>query len=94
MFKIEGLEELQQELEEASNAMKGLDGTLGTVSFNPSDPASIEAAIAEFNRLIDERLGMYARNTLVAPLVDQMKEQYRAAILEQAAGARLKGDNG
>lgn len=92
MFKIEGLDKLQKEISEASKAMEEMDGELGSVSFNPHDPGSIEAAISEINRMIDEKLGSYSRNSIIGPMIDGMKEQYREGILERAAAARLKGE--
>jgi hypothetical protein len=93
MFKIEGLDELQQELSEAAKAMEEMEGTLGTVSFDPHDPSSIEAAIAGVGRLIDERLSSYAGNSLIGPMTENLKEKYREGILEKAAAARLKRDD-
>ena len=93
MFKIEGLDELQRELEQASRAMEEIDGDLGTVNFDPSDPSSIEAAISEVNRMIDGKLGSYASHRIVGPLIDQLKERYRDGILEKAAAARLEGES-
>lgn len=90
MFKIEGLDRLQRELDQASRALQEIDGELGTVSFNPHDPGSIDAAINEMNRLIDERLGSYAGNAIVGPMIEELKEKYREAILERAAAARLE----
>lgn len=92
MFKITGLDKIQNELKEAERALSELDGELGTIKFDPHDPASIEAAIHSVNRMIDERAGEYVANSIVGPLVDQMKEEYRVSILQQAAEARLKPD--
>lgn len=92
MFKITGLSKLTHDLADAQRAFEGLDGELGTVSFDPHDPASIEAAIQEVEQLVDERLGAYASNPLVGPLIGQMKEKYREGIVERAAAARLEGD--
>lgn len=92
MFKITGLDKLQKELKEAERALSELDGELGVINFDPHDPASIEAAIHSVNRMIDERAGEYAANSIVGPLVDQMKETYRENILQKAAEARLKSD--
>jgi hypothetical protein len=91
LFKIEGLDELTKQLDDAQKALDALDGELGTVSFDPNDPASIEAAIQSVETTIDERLGRYADNLIVAPVVESMKSQYRETILERAALARLKG---
>lgn len=92
MFKIEGLDELQRELAEAQEAMGEIDGELGSVSFDPEDPSSIEAAIAEVGRMIDAKLGRYADNAIIGPMISGLKEQYRDGILEKAAAARLEAD--
>lgn len=89
MFKIEGLDALQRELQEAQAALEGIDGELGTVNFDPDDPASIEAAITQVNMMVDERLGAYASNSIVGPMAEELKEKYREAIIEKAAAARL-----
>lgn len=92
-MKITGLDKLTRQLEDAQKALEGLDGELGSVSFDPHDPGSIEAAIKRMESTIDERVGNSASNPIIAPLVESMKEQYRNGILERAAAARLtKGD--
>lgn len=93
MVRTTGLEELTKQLKEAQKAVEGLDGTLGTVNFNPHDPESIEAAIVEVEALIDDRLGAYSSNPIIGPMSDELKEKYRQGILEKAAEARTKGDD-
>ncbi len=93
MIKITGLDKLTKTLEQAQKALREVDGELGTVSFDPHDPASIEAAIHSVEAMIDERLGRYETNPVIAPLIEGMKEQYRQGILDRAAAARLgKGE--
>lgn len=92
MFKIEGLDKLQRELQRAQDALAELDGDLGSVSFNPEDPASIDQAIAAMERTIDERVAGYEDSSIIGSLAEEMKEQYRAMILEKAAEARLQDD--
>ena len=92
MFKITGLDKMQRELKQAQDALKELDGDLGSVSFDPEDPASIEHAISTMRQIVDDRVAGYESNSIIGPMADQMKEQYRLAILEKAAEARLKGD--
>ena len=94
MFKIEGLDKLQKQLADAQKAFEELDGTLGEVSFNPEDPASIEAAIQRVNEMLDERVGHYSSNPFVGPMIGDMKEAYRSAILEKASAARLGDGEG
>ncbi len=91
MIKITGLDKLQRNLKDAQKALEALDGELGTVNFNPHDPASIEAAIHQVERLVDDRVGAYASNPIIGPMADEMKGKYREAILEKAAAARLEG---
>jgi len=88
-----GLDNLRRTLSEAQRALEAVNGELGTLSFNPEDPGSVEAAIIESERLVDERLGKYANNSIVAPLMVQMKQSFRTAVIEKAAGARLKGES-
>jgi hypothetical protein len=78
MFKIEGLDKLQRELQRAQDALAELDGDLGSVSFNPEDPASIDQAIAAMERTIDERVAGYEDSSIIGSLAEEMKEQYRA----------------
>lgn len=94
MIKIEGLDKLQRELAAAQEALSSLHGELGTVNFDPEDPASIESAIAAMATMIDGRLVGYEGNAFIADLANNMKAQYREAILEEAAAARLKGSQG
>lgn len=92
MIKISGLDTLTQQLDQAQRAFEELDGELGVVSFNPNDPASIEAAIQEVEVLIDTKACPWAGNPLVTQVVDEMKEQYRQAVIDRAAAARLEAE--
>ncbi|MBI3939683.1 MAG: hypothetical protein HY315_02510 [Acidobacteria bacterium] len=58
-IKIEGLNDLSRQLGEAEEALKRLHGELGEVKFNPFDPADVQRAITETNKLVDH----HARNT-------------------------------
>jgi hypothetical protein len=92
MVKIKGLDKLQRDLRRAQDALTGLDGELGSVSFNPEDPASIDQAIMAMEKIVDEHVAGYDDSEIIGSLSDDMKEQYRAMILEKAAEARLKDD--
>ena len=93
MLKITGLDKLQRQLADARSALEALNGDLGDVSFDPHDPASLETAIGEMARRVDERVGAYADNPIVAPVAAELKERTRTAILERAAAARLQGED-
>lgn len=92
VIMVTGFDKLIRELEDAQEAMAALDGELGTVIFDAHDPASIEAAIQQIETTVDERLGAYASNSIIGPLVDQMKAKCRQGIIDHAAAARLSGD--
>lgn len=92
LVKISGLDGLTKQLKEAQKALAALDGQIGTVNFDPNDPGSIEAAIRQVELMIDQRAGAYARNPIIAPLIEKLKEQYREGIIQKAAAARLEGD--
>jgi hypothetical protein len=92
-LKISGLDSLQKKMGELEKAMAELDGELGSVSFDPEDPSSIEQAIRDMEAVVDKRIGRYADNDMVAGIVDATKEQFRASILEKAAKARLEADD-
>jgi hypothetical protein len=89
MSRITGLNKLSRNLDEAIKAMEALDGELAAVTFDPNDPSGIEAAILKVETIVDERVGPYVSNPIVKQIVRGMKEQYREALLERAAAARL-----
>lgn len=79
---IKGLKELSQKMERLQRALSALDGDITNVSFDPNDPQSIELAIQKMEAAIDERVGSYGNDDMVAGIVGEMKERYRLAILE------------
>jgi hypothetical protein len=82
---ISGLEKLQRELEEATRAIRSLDGPIANLSVNPNNPS---AAIREMELAIDRKVAPYAGNTFVSQLVRDMKSKFRERILERARTAR------
>jgi hypothetical protein len=89
---IKGLDDLTRKLKELGEATSALDGDITQVSFDPHDPASIEAAIQQMEAAIDERVSSYTHNDLVMGISGELKEKYRTAILERAIATRLEGD--
>jgi len=88
MVKITGLDSLQRQLKEARKAFGTLDGQFATVSFDPENPESIGEAIREMERAIDAKVAPFRSNPLVANIVPQLKDKYRAAIQERAKAAK------
>jgi hypothetical protein len=89
-MKITGLGKLQKELAELQRVIGSLDGEIGTINFNPHDPASIESAISHLSALIDEKTGHYSSNSAAASIIENLKDAYRQGILDKAAEARAK----
>ena len=89
MIKITGLDAIKRKTEQMSRFASEIDGELASVSFDPSDPASIEAALQQVSDAIDDKTKSYDRNDWVQNLAAQLKEQARNAILEKAAAARI-----
>lgn len=92
MFKIEGLDRLTRQFDEAQQALASLDGELGTATFDPQDPASIEHALVSCEAMVDEKLWPYGNNELVLSLGEQVKAQFRQQILDRAAQARIENE--
>jgi len=92
MLKIKGLDKLQRDVKEAQRALKDIDGEMGSVHFDPNDPASIEAAIQKVNQMVDQRTALYSSNPFIKPFIEQMKEAHRNSILDKATEARLKSN--
>lgn len=63
MIRIEGLEKLQRQLDQAQKAFAELDGELLKLSFDPNDATSVEAAIAELKLAIDRKAAPFKGKT-------------------------------
>lgn len=85
MIDASALDQLGRQLAEIKQALESLEGDFGSVNIDPTDAASIQAAIQRVESTIDDRLGPYANNPIIAPLAAQLKAQYRESILAQAA---------
>lgn len=93
MINITGFDELNRKMDQLAKFGEEVDGELANVSFDPTDPGSIEIAISEMEAAIDQKALSYVNNDMVANLVDKMKANFREQILEKAAAARLEGDS-
>ncbi|UAJ11038.1 hypothetical protein [Polymorphobacter megasporae] len=88
MFKTEDFDRLTRNFEEAHIALAGLQDELGSITFSPGDPASIEMAMRNIDAIIDRRLRAYLSNPMLLPIADQLKDRYHDAIGERAAAWR------
>lgn len=88
MATITGFDKLTKTLDDASRAFKELDGTITEVRFDPNDQASIDEAIRTMENAIDQKVGAFRSNPMVAQLIPEMKARYRDGILARAESAR------
>src|SRR5690348_10579579 len=91
MFEIKGFKELERQLRDAQEAISCINGEFAQVHFDPQDQSSIDAAIAEMESAIDNRLGRFDGNLLVEQLSSNLKSQYRNRILELALQSKQEG---
>jgi hypothetical protein len=89
-IKITGLDDLQRDLGQASQALEALGGELTTVKFDPNDPSSVDLAIADVEAAIDAKVASFRGNPIVEQFVEGIKEQYRSDLLERASAERFK----
>lgn len=87
-ISITGTDKLQKTLEDAQQVLSELGGTVAELSFNPGDPASVAAAVAEMERAVDAKLLPYQGNPILDALATKSKEEFRRAIEDRAAAAQ------
>lgn len=92
MIKISGLDQLTKKTDQLAKFLAEIDGDLASVSFDPTDTNSIEAAIQQAHDAIDAKAAGFGGNDWIKALVEQMKEHTREQILERSAASRLEGD--
>jgi len=92
-FEFDCFDRLRRELQEAAEALKSLDGNLGSVNFKPNDPASVNAAITEVEAMVDDRVAQWRGNPLVEQVTKGLKERYAAGIRERARKALEGGQS-
>jgi hypothetical protein len=91
-IEITGLDKLQRQLNDASQALQALDGEISAVNFNPHDPSSVEAAVVQVEQAIDAKIAPYRGNAIVENVATQLKDRYRQEIYDRAAKARLQAE--
>jgi hypothetical protein len=86
-IKLSGLDALQRQLGEVQRALQQLNGTVGTLSFDPKDAGSVRQAILQMERLVDAKVAPYKANPLVSQISSSVKAQYKKSILERVRQA-------
>lgn len=76
--------------QEGLKILQAIQGEQREFQFDPHEGASVEAAIAEGHRWIDDRLGRHASNPVVGAAAASYKEQLAAKIRQRAAELRTR----
>jgi predicted nucleotide-binding protein len=81
-MKITGLDRLQKTLKQAEKASQELDGEFAQISFDPSDPSSVETAINDARLAVDNRLGTWYGNGIVDQMANAAKAHFEEYVLQ------------
>ena len=87
-MNISGFDKFLRELDQVEKALGRLAGTIATVEFDPSQPASIQAAISKMEGQVDACISAYSRNEMVKELAEGFKADLSEQIHRRAAQAR------
>ncbi len=78
-----------KELHEAEAAASILQREI-KVSFDPTDPVSVDRAISDVRREIDSRASPYSRNQLAVAIFESAKQNFERDILDKVAAVQQK----
>ena len=84
MLEIQGLDELQDELVDLQKFMNEFDSELGTFKLNSKDSDSVENAIREMERMVDNKVLKYSSNATIMNMVSDIKNNLKQQIISKA----------
>ncbi|MEM5439958.1 hypothetical protein [Paraburkholderia diazotrophica] len=76
---------------EAASALAALKQVTLTLSFDPGDPDSIEAALRELDARIDAAVAPFRGHPFVEAVANQIKDECRERVLQQIATGAAAG---
>lgn len=82
---------VRAQIRDAEAVLQQLDLRLEAIRFDPVVPSSVETAINQTSAVIDSLLSGFNGNPVLAPLVDQLKVQYRENIEHKVMASRDTG---
>jgi hypothetical protein len=80
---IKRLDTLNQELNAGGEAFAGLDDEIAHIGFEPTDEASVQAALEQIESAIDARVAKYPGNPIISATGTELKDEYRQMIVGQ-----------
>lgn len=78
---MSGLDGLPQEIRDPEKAVAAMDGPVREISFEPDDPASVQAAQEVVDRLVNEKVGKFGSASIAHEILEAAKESFRISIL-------------
>lgn len=87
-MRITGFDKLQRDFREAQAGLRGLNGNIAKLHYDPRDQQSVNAAIREMGRAADRKAGRFRSNPMIASIAQGLKASYRAQILADARKGR------
>lgn len=90
---MKGFDDFAKKLKELEKFATDINGELGSVTFDAFDAESIEHAIIEMEKMIDEKAQIYSRNPMIQEMVIKIKEDRRQAIIDAATELRIQTED-
>lgn len=84
MLEIQGLDKLQDELVDLQKFMNEFDSELATFKLNSKDSDSVENAIREMERMVDNKVLKYSSNATIMNMVSDIKNNLKQQIISKA----------
>jgi hypothetical protein len=81
------LNEIRHQILDAEPVLKTLDIEMEGIEFDPLEPASVTAAYAKVDRVIEHLLARFKANPILGPLTTELKSQYFEGIRTRVAQA-------
>ena len=86
-IRLDGMSEVTRNMKQLKRA---LDGAFTGLSFDPQKPEEVERAIREIEQKVDLKMAPYMTSPGAREIAEQLKEEYRKALLQKAEEARRK----
>jgi len=84
------LDALRQQIQQAEPVLKRLDVAMENLTFDPLQPASVDAANATVSHLIATLLAGFEHNPILGPLANDLEAQYLEGIRLKVRAARAQ----
>ncbi len=87
---VSTLEAAAQLTEDFEEVVARVNGDLMSFAMQPTDPISVEAAVAYSEQCIDRHLAEITANSVLLSLAPELKQRFRSSIEAQARSAAAR----